>query len=149
MTAVYLSAPSAETPRARKVRAALEAEGLHVVGSSWIEEVERHGSEGHGLSGRDAIPSRWRACIRQSHVLLVLAPLGTTSAGIYREVEMALSLDVPVVVSCCAPPERVPLALLDREARVAGRWFHELDDVSAVARAVWIARREATPGWRA
>lgn len=141
--AVYLSAPSAELERAREVRAALQARGVRVLGGDWIEEVEAHGSEADGLADRDLVPCIWRQWIRQSHALLLLAPLGTTSAGIYRELEMALSLDVPVIVSCCAPPERVPLALLDREARVAGRWWHELDDVSALALAVRVARREA------
>lgn len=141
--AVYLSAPSAEIPRAREVRAALQAQGVRVLGGDWIEECEAHGSEAAGMHDRDLVPCIWRQWIRQSHALLLLAPLGTTSAGIYRELEMALSLDVPVIVSCCAPPERVPLALLDREARVAGRWWHELDDVSALALAVRVARREA------
>lgn len=141
--AAYLSAPSAETPRAREVRRALAAQGVQVLGGDWIEAVEALGSEATGARDRDLVPCTWRQWIRQSHVLLVLAPLGTTSAGIYREVEQAIAADVPVVVSCCSPPERVPLALLDREARVAGRWFHELDDVSAVALAVRIARREA------
>jgi hypothetical protein len=141
--AVYLSAPSAEIERAREVRETLTRHGVRVVGGDWIEEVEALGSEASGAADRDLVPCIWRQWIRQAHALLVLAPLGTTTSGVYRELEQALSLDVPVIVSCCAPYERVPLALLDREARVQGRWHHELDDQSAVMMAVRVARREA------
>ena len=137
MTSAYLSASSAETPRARAIRDLLRTEGITVVGGGWIESVEQHGSLGLGLPSmaRERIADDWVADIRRARVLLALVPDDHVSAGLVAEVSIARALGLPVVLSSRTPRERMHPAYL------ATGWLTYGDDVAAAWAAIQRARR--------
>lgn len=149
---VYLSASSAELPRARVVRDALRELGCVVVGCGWIDAVAAHGSLGLGLpqQQRERIADEWVADIRASDVLVGLVPCDTARAehggfaltqsvarsdGLVAEVTIARCLGRPVVLASRVPRERMHPATLS-----LGWWVYTEDD-AALRRAYQIARR--------
>lgn len=139
MTAIYLSASSRETPRARAIRDLLRSEGVEVVGGEWIEAVEAHGSLGLRLpqDERERIGGTWLDAIRRASVLLALVPHEGVSVGLIHELGIARGLGRPVVLSSKTPPERLHPALL------APGWLVYGDDVTAAWAAIQMARRAA------
>jgi hypothetical protein len=151
MTAIYLSASSAETPRARVIRDLLRSEGIAVVGGGWIEAVEQHGSIGLRLPQlvRERIADDWVADIRRARVLLALVPdarekPGTVGAwvaeppvsvGLVAEVSIARALGLPVVLASKTPPERL------HPAYIRPDWLVYGEDVAAAWAAIQRARR--------
>lgn len=137
MTTAYLSASSAETPRARAIRDLLRSEGVTVVGGGWIESVEEHGSLGLRLLQqlRERIADDWVADIRRARVLLALVPEEHVSVGLVAEVSIARALGLPVVLASKTPPERLhPWALRPD-------WLVYGEDVAAAWAAIQKARR--------
>lgn len=139
MTAIYLSASSQETPRARPIRALLRSEGVEVVGAEWIEAVEAHGSLGLRLpqDERARIGDTWLHAIRRASVLLALVPDDHVSVGLIHELGIARGLGRSVVLSTKTPPERLHPALL------APGWLVYGDDAAAAWAAIQRARRAA------
>lgn len=162
MTAIYLSASSAETPRARAIRDLLRSEGVTVVGGGWIESVEQHGSLSLRLPQmvRERIADDWVADIRRARVLLALVPdvpqypepntiaehvaewqrqmhpqQPPVSVGLVAEVSIARALGLPVVLASKTPPERLHPAYLFAGGLVYG------EDVAAAWAAIQRARR--------
>lgn len=142
----YLSASSAELPRARVARDALRELGVTVVGCDWIEAVAAHGGFSLGLpqSEREAIADGWLEHIRVCDVLVALvpydwdgawAPAQGRSDGLVAEVTMARCLGKPVVLASRVPRQRLHPCLL-REG-----WDYLSEDDAALRRAYAIARR--------
>lgn len=145
----YLSASSAELPRARVARDALRELGVVVVGCDWIDSVAAHGSLGLGLpqSEREAIADGWLEHIRACDVLVALVPddgveyehpsnVSTNrSDGLVAEVTMARCLGRPVVLASRVPRQRLHPCLLSAE------WHYLSEDDAALRRAYAIARR--------
>lgn len=145
---VYLSASSAELPRARVARDALRELGVVVVGCEWIDAVAAHGSLGLGLpqSEREAIADGWLEHIRACGVLVALVPTypeGVTpvshstcrSDGLVAEVTIARCLGRPVVLASRVPRQRLHPCLLREGWDVFG------EDDAALRRAYAITRR--------
>jgi hypothetical protein len=155
VTAIYLSASSAETPRARAIRDLLRSEGITVVGGGWIESVEQHGSLGLRLPQmvRERIADDWVADIRRARALLALVPDVPPEAeelewvhrhgampprhslGLVAEVSIARALGLPVVLASKTPQERLHPAYLFAGGLVYG------EDVAAAWAAIQKARR--------
>lgn len=135
----YLSAPSAELPRARVARDALRELGVGVVGAEWIDAVAAHGSLGLGLpqSQREAIATGWLNDIRACDVLVALVPDDAGSLGLVAEVTMARCLGRPVVLASRVPRERMHPALLAPGCR----WQVFSEDDAALRAAYRMARR--------
>lgn len=134
---VYLSASSAELPRASAAVRALRELGVVVLGADWIDAVAAHGSLGLGLpqDERERIASSWLEHIRACDVLVALVPTYhereivagervvpeqsvARSDGLVAEVTMARCLGRPVVLSSRVPRARLHPALICAEWQV-------------------------------
>jgi len=129
---VYLSASSAELPRASAAVRALRELGVVVLGADWIDAVAAHGSLGLGLpqDERERIADGWLEYIRACDVLVALVPCHgieyehpsnastNRSDGLVAEVTMARCLGRPVVLSSRVPRARLHPALICAEWQV-------------------------------
>lgn len=145
----YISASSADLPRASAAVRALRELGVTVLGAEWLDAVAAHGSLGIGLpqDERERIAGTWLGHIRACDVLVALVPCHgveyehpsnastNRSDGLVAEVTMARCLGVPVVLSSRVPRERLHPALLAAEWDVYG------EDDAALRAAYRMTRR--------
>ena len=142
---VYVSGPSSDLPRARKVVEALRERGVHVIGDGWIGDVEANGPD--AALPRSVLAEGAEAdlgAIRDATMLLALTTEWGTGAsgGVSIEAGAALGLERPVVTS------GGPLHALFRTAVLAEFWGGAPDYANHDAEAVAFVAAYAA-GWSA